>query len=133
MNTNTDPGSAPLRGEVVYFYAFDFAYDMHTRIGNRVRARLCGDAGLREFFHQHPTRHRTKAIGWALFVLEGALIPGGLLDPRLSALEERCLAMNFGWNVATWRAFAAIVADLLKTGVVNATRSQALAETYGPR
>ncbi len=111
----------------------DFAYDMHTRIGNRVRARLCGESGLKEFFLQHPTRHRTKAIGWALFMLEGGLIPGGLIDPRLSALEERCLALNFGWDVLTWRAFKVVVAGLMKTGVVNATRRQALIETYGAR
>ena len=108
----------------------DFCYDMHTRVGKRTLVRLCADPELRDFFQRHPTSRRTEPIGWAVFLIEGGAIPGGLADPQLSELEEKFLVFRFSWDVDTWRAFKHLMNSLLLDGRVNTARRSVLAEMY---
>jgi hypothetical protein len=107
-----------------------FTYDMHTRVGNRARVRLCAEPEIGEFLRRHPTPKRTAPIGWALFLLEGGIVADGLGDARLSHLEEKCLAATLAWDLAAWLSFKGLMNGLLRDGRVNAARRHVLSETY---
>jgi hypothetical protein len=107
----------------------DFCYDMHTRVGKRTIVRLSSLPIVKNFYVQHPTPKRPDPIGWALFLLEGALVPGGLADVRLSALEHKFLARKFNWSMQTWVEFQTLMHRLLfDDKAVNDLRREVLAE-----
>jgi hypothetical protein len=110
----------------VLFRLPDFAYDRHTRVGKRTCRRICGIAAVAQFFREHPTQHMTETIGWALFLLEGGVVQNGLVDHRLSLLEQRFLASRWGWTLDTWDTFQTLMSGLLRDGVINQIRTEVL-------
>ena len=112
----------------------DFAYDVHTRIGRAVCARLCAHEPIRQFLADNPSsQEESRAIGMALFFAEGGLIRDGLADSRLSLLEQKYVAASFGWTAVTWLRFVDVLREASDSGVVNVFRERTLADRrYAP-
>jgi hypothetical protein len=111
----------------------DFAYDMHTRVGKVVVIRLTGRKPFKDWLveHQITGDKKQKAIGYALFFMEGGLIPGGLEYGPLSALEQKYVAADWGAPVDDWKDLQNSLLDALQTGQVNDLRVKTLdQQTY---
>lgn len=66
---------APLPAFTVLFDLPSYCYDMHTRVGLEVLRRLVrgvpGAEGIRDFFRQHDVKSAHRALGEAVFFVEG--------------------------------------------------------------
>jgi hypothetical protein len=101
----------------------NYAYDMHTRVGKSVCAKLTGYAVLKDFFVKNPTlENKAVAVGWALFFEEGGKIAGELINDTLTGLEAKFIAAKVGWKLESWLALRTIIAKLLADGSVNEQR-----------
>jgi len=73
-----------------------YCYDMHTRVGLMMLKRLVqgvqGAEGIKEFFQQNKVKSAHKALGEALFFVEGGRIQGELMYEPLCRLEQRLFA-----------------------------------------
>jgi hypothetical protein len=83
---------------------------------------LCRLPAVAEFFQAHHTSRKAESVGWAVFLQEGALVRDGLVDDRLSLLEQKYLASRFGWTLLAWQSFQQLIAELLRDGTVNRFR-----------
>jgi hypothetical protein len=108
----------------------DYCYDMHTRIGSIVCNRLSKLQSIAKHLSGIVELDtRTKAVGWALFFVEGGQIAGGMVDPRLSTLEQRFVAAKFGLSLATWQELLNQVREAKAAGLINQKRLEIL-ETW---
>jgi hypothetical protein len=105
----------------------DYCYDMHTRIGSIVCNRLSKLQSIAKHLSGIVELDtRTKAVGWALFFVEGGVIAGGLTDPRLNDLEHKFVAAKFGMSLSTWRELMGEVFEAKLSGLVNKKRLEIL-------
>jgi hypothetical protein len=114
LNLRPIASEEPERSYEMLFGLPDFTYDMHTRIGRTACIWMCGS--FKRFFNEHPVcrgENNDKALGWALFYVEGGYIKGGLSDPRLSEVEMKFVASKFGWHVEVWRALLEMVREYI--------------------
>ncbi len=77
-----------------------YCYDMHTRIGLKTLHRLVREVaaaeGIAEFFRQNEAKTPHKALGMALFFVEGGRIKGEMIYEPLCRLERNVIAHQFG-------------------------------------
>ena len=110
-------------------------YDTHTRVGLKMLHRLvqgvAGAEAIREFFQQNKVRRAHKALGMALFFVEGGRIQGELVYQPLSCLEQRLFAHQFGLPLDKWSNLRVLVENALETGIIDRVREEVLRQFYG--
>ena len=130
---NTDP----LPPSRTIFDLPSYCYDMHTRIGLSVLHRLIrgthGARGIREFFRQNRTNLAHKAVGEALFTVEGGREKCELVYPALCSLEQRVSAHQFGLSFDQWLRLCDLTRKALEDGVIDRLREEVLRRQYGQK
>ncbi len=113
-----------------------YCYDMHTRVGLAMLKRLVrgveGADGIKELFQQNRIKSAHKALGEALFFVEGGRIQGELIYEPLCSLEQRVFAHQFGLPVDSWSELRVLVGRALQEGAVDRVREEVLHEFYDP-
>ena len=111
-----------------------YCYDMHTRVGLMMLKRLVqgvqGAEGIKEFFQQNKVKSAHKALGEALFFVEGGRIQGELIYEQLCALEQRLFAHQFGLSLNEWDDLRFLVEKALLEGVIDRVREEVLRQHY---
>ena len=116
--------------EVVLLYGLpDYCYDMHTRVGKGMLYRAMN-------FHQFKPllkdcNDKVKALGYALFFMEGGKIDKALASASLSVLEMQMVASKFGVEVGAFLELLKAVGVALTDGTVNKIRQEQLVKAYG--
>lgn len=110
-----------------------YAYDVHTKVGKCVMARLSGYADAKALFDKYGCRDRMKAVGWAVFYLEGCQIDqeldfGGHSD--LIDLERKLAFMSLGVAPEGHAELLNWVSARLLDGTVNNLRKQEVSKHY---
>jgi hypothetical protein len=112
-----------------------YCYDKHTRVGLEMLRRLVrgvpGAEGLREFFTQHGVNGAHRAVGEALFFVEGARIQRELVYEPLCSLEQRFFAHQHRLPLNEWGRLRFLVQKALEEGVVDRVREEILNRHYG--
>ena len=90
----------PLPPYKVLFDLPSYSYDMYTRVGLTMLRRLVqgvpGTESIRGLFRENKIKNPHKALGEALFFVEGGRIRGELIYEPLCSLEQRLFAYQFG-------------------------------------
>ena len=71
-----------------------------------------------------------KALGEALFFVEGGRIQGELIYAPLCALEQRLFAHQFGLPSNKWDDLRFLVETALLEGVIDRVREEVLRQHY---
>jgi hypothetical protein len=112
-----------------------YCYDMHTRTGLAVIRWLIhgvrGAEEIRDLFRQNQINTPYKALGEALFFVEGARIEGELIYGPLCHLEQRIIAHQFGLSLKTWLYLQILVERAVVDGVIDRVREDVLDQRYG--
>ncbi len=110
-------------------------FDMHTRVGLAMLKRLVqgveGAEVIREFFQRHKIKGAHRAVGMALFFVEGGRIEGELIYEPLCCLEQRLFAHQYGLPLKSWLELRVLVAKALADGIVDRIREEVLHQFYG--
>ena len=110
-------------------------YDVHTRSGLAMLKRLIqgveGGKEIKEVFQQNKVKSPHKALGEALFFVEGGRIQGELIYEQLCSLEQRLSSYQFGLSLDTWFRLRLLVEKALEEGVIDRVREEVLDEFYG--
>ncbi len=113
----------------------NYCYDMHTRIGLSVLRRLVhgvpGAHAIRDFFHRTRTNAPHRALGEALFVMEGGREKDELVYPLLCSLEQRVAAHKFGFPFDQWLRLCDLTLKALERGLIDRLREEILRRQYG--
>jgi hypothetical protein len=119
----------------VLFDLPSFAFDTHTRIGLEMLRRLvqgvAGAEAIREFFQQNKLKSAHKALGMALFFVEGGRIEGELVYEPLCNLEQRLFAYQFGLPLDKWWDLRGLVQKALEEGIIDRVREEVLQRVCG--
>ena len=89
-----------------------------------------GAEGIKEFFQQNKVKTAHKALGEALFFVEGGRIQGELIYAPLCALEQRLFAHQFGLPSNKWDDLRFLVETALLEGVIDRVREEVLRQHY---
>ena len=112
-----------------------YCFDMHTRLGLAMLKRLVqgveGAEGIRELFQRHKIKSAHRAVGEALFFVEGGRIQGELIYEPLCGLEQRLSAYKLGLPPNDWLELRILVEKALAEGVVDRIREEVLHQFYG--
>jgi hypothetical protein len=112
-----------------------YCYDMHTRVGKEMLGRLvCGGEGaevIQSFVRQNKVREANKAVGFALFFVEGGRIQSELAYVSLSELEQRLVAQTHGLSPNQWQHLLNCVQETVERGVIDNVRENILNQLYG--
>lgn len=107
-----------------------YCYDVHTRIGQTVLGRLMrGDFGataIKNFIYRSKVKGALKALGMALFFVEGGRLQGELVYPSLSRLEQLLIAHQHGLSLDEFLALQCLVLDALNAGIIDQIRVEVL-------
>jgi hypothetical protein len=107
---------------------------MHTRVGLAMLKRLVqgveGAEGIREFFQRNKIKGAHRAVGEALFFVEGGRIQGELIYEPLCDLEQRLSAYRFGLPLNRWWELRVLVEKALAEGVIDRVREEVLHQFY---
>src|SRR6266571_2968906 len=90
-----------------------------------------GAESIGELFQQHKITSPHRALGEALFFVEGGRSRGELIYARLSSLEQRLFAYQFGLPLNTWWQLRVLVEKALQDGVIDRVREEVLRQCYG--
>ena len=114
----------------MFFDLPSYCYDMHTRVGLAMLKRLVqgvrGAEGIKEFFQQNKVKAAHKALGEALFFVEGGRIQGELIYEPLCRLEQRLFAHQFRLPLNKWDDLRFLVEKALLEGVIDRVREEVL-------
>ena len=125
----------PVPSYKLFFELPSYAFDMHTRPGLIVLKRLFmgidGSTEIRDLIQAHRVDNPTKALGEALFFVEGARIRNELIYPTLSCLEQRVLAQQYGFSLECWQYLCSLVEAGLRNGLLDQIREEVLMKVYG--
>ena len=125
---------APIPKHTVLFSLPSFCFDMHTRVGLEMLKHLVrgvhGAEAIRDFFKQNCVRDAHRALGFALFFVEGGRIQGELIYSPLCRLEQRLTAHTYGLPLNEWLRLQMIVQEALGSGVVDRVREEVLCQCY---
>lgn len=125
----------PIPPSVVLYDLPAYAFDMHTRVGLKMLHRMvrgvAGAEAIRSFFERNKMREPHKALGMALFFLEGGRIKGELICGPLAGLEQRYFAHNNGLPLNRWFDLRALVEEALAKGIIDRVREEVLQQVYG--
>jgi len=112
-----------------------YCYDVHTRVGLAMLKRLVqgvdGAEGIGEFFQRNKIKCAHRAVGMALFFVEGGRIEGELIYEPLCGLEQRLFAHQYGLPQESWLELRVLVARALADGVIDRVREEVLQQFYG--
>jgi hypothetical protein len=112
-----------------------YCYDMHTRVGLAMLKRLVqgveGAEDLWEFFQRNKIKGAHRAVGEALFFVEGGRIQGELIYEPLCCLEQRLFAHQYGLPLKNWLELRVLVEKALEEGVIDRVREEVLHQFYG--
>ena len=112
-----------------------YCYDVHTRVGLAMLKRLVpgveGAEGIKELFQQNKIKGAHRAVGEALFFVEGGRIQGELIYEPLCDLEQRLSAYKFGLSLNKWLELRVLVEKALAEGVIDRVREEVLHQFYG--
>jgi hypothetical protein len=125
----------PLPPSKILFDLPSYCYDMHTRVGLQVLQRLLrGVAGvedIKDFFQQNRIKSAHRALGEALFSVEGGRIQGELIYEQLCSLEQRLFARQFGLSFDQWLQLCDLTLKALEDGVIDRLREEILRGVHG--
>ena len=112
-----------------------YCYDMHSRVGLKMLQRLvrgvAGAEAIGKFFEQNKVKSAHKALGMALFFVEGGRIQSELIYEPLSCLEQRLFAYQFGLPLNRWLDLRGLVEEALEEGIIDRVRKEVLRWFYG--
>jgi hypothetical protein len=112
-----------------------YCYDMHTRVGLAMLKRLvkgaAGAEAIKELFQEIEIKCAHKAVGEALFFVEGGRIQGELIYEPLCSLEQRLSAHKFGLPLKKWLELRVLVEKALEEGIIDRVREEVLQQFYG--
>jgi hypothetical protein len=124
----------PTPKHTMLFNLPSYCFDVHTRVGLEMLKRLVrgvhGAEAISDFFKQHCVRDAHRALGYALFFVEGGRIQGELIYSPLSHLEQRLTAHTYGLPINEWLHLQMIVREALESGIVDRVREEVLRECY---
>jgi hypothetical protein len=127
--------SAPIPSFKLLMNLPSYCYDMHTRTGLAMLRWLMhgvrGAEEIRDFFRQNQIETQYKALGEALFFVEGGRIQGELIYGPLCHLEQRLFAHQIGLSLETWLHLQILVERALADGVIDRVREDVLDQRYG--
>jgi hypothetical protein len=128
---------APVPPYKMLFDLPSYCYDMYTRVGLEVLRRLVrgveGADGIKEVFQRNSVTAPHRALGEALFFVEGGRIEGELAYEGLCALEQRFFAHQFRMPLDEWWQLRVLVEKALESGIINRVRDEVLRRYYGQR
>jgi hypothetical protein len=114
-----------------------YCYDTHTRIGLSVLRRLVHGVpeaqAIRDFFQRNKTNTPHRALGEALFTVEGGREKDELVYPSLCSLEQRVAAYQFGLPFDQWLRLCDLILETLEKGVIDRLREEVLCQQYGQK
>lgn len=126
---------APLPAHKMLFDLPSYAYDVHTRVGLEVLRRLVrgvpGAEAIRELLSYYQVKNAHRALGEALFSVEGGRIQRELVSEPLSSLEQRLFAHQYGLPLDQWWKLRSLVQSALEEGIVDRVREEVLNGYYG--
>jgi hypothetical protein len=109
-------------------------YDVHTRVGQKVLSRLMrgafGATAIKDFIYRSKVKNGLKALGMALFFVEGGRLEGELLYPSLSRLEQLLIAHQHGLSLDEFLALQCLVLDALNAGIIDQIRVEVLRKAF---
>jgi hypothetical protein len=124
----------PVPSYKLLFELPSYAFDMHTRPGMTVLKSLFigidGTTEIRDLIQAHRVYNPTKALGDALFFVEGARIRNELIYPVLCGLEQRVLAQHHGLSHECWQNLCSLVEAGLRSGLIDKIREEILTKLY---
>jgi hypothetical protein len=124
----------PIPSSKTIFELPSYCYDMHTRVGLQVLQKLVrgvnGAEGIREFFQENKINNAHRALGEALFFVEGARIEKELVYEGLCSLEQRVAAHQVGLALNKWCDLRFLVEKALRDGVLDRVREEMLQRCY---
>lgn len=114
----------PLPPYKMLFDLPSYCYDMHTRVGLAMLKRLVhgveGTEGIRELFQRNKIKGAHRAVGMALFFVEGGRIQSELIYEPLCCLEQRLFAHQYGGlPLKRWLELRILVEKALAEGVID--------------
>jgi hypothetical protein len=126
---------APVPPHTILFDLPSCSFDMHTRVGLAMLKRLVqgvpGAEGIKELFREHKIKAAHRAVGDALFFVEGCRIEGEQLYEELCCLEQRIIARQYGLPMNVWLELRVLVENALADGVIDGVREEVLDQFYG--
>ncbi len=112
-----------------------YCYDMHTRVGLEMLRRLVrgvvGAECIKEFFRHNKVEGAHRALGEALFFVEGGRIRGELIYEPLCSLEQRLFAYQHGLPMDKWLHLRDLAEKALREGIIDQVRDEVLQRYYG--
>jgi hypothetical protein len=112
-----------------------YCFDVHTRVGLAMLKRLVqgveGAEGIKELFQRHQIKGAHRAVGEALFFVEGGRLQGELIYEPLCRLEQRLFAHQYGMDAHRWWQMRDLVQKALESGVIDRVREEILRQHYG--
>jgi hypothetical protein len=111
-----------------------YSYDVHTRVGLEMLRRLAqgipGAEAISDLLCRYQVKNAHRALGSALFWIEGGRIRRELLSEPLSSLEQRFFAHKHGLPLDEWWKLHSLVQNALETGLVDRVRAEVLGRFY---
>jgi hypothetical protein len=111
-----------------------YCYDVYTRVGQQVLSRLMrgafGATAIKDFVCRSKVKDALKALGEALFFVEGARIEGEMLYSSLSRLEQLLIAHQHGLSLNEFLALQCLVLDALNAGIIDQIREEVLRKAF---
>jgi hypothetical protein len=137
LPSETKVRSEPMPRSGSIFELPNYSYDMHTRIGLTVLRRLVqgipGAQAIRDFFQRSKMSAPHRALGEALFYMEGGREKNELIYPSLCSLEQRVAAYKFGFSFDRWLQLCDLIHEALERGVIDRLREEVLCQQYGQK
>jgi len=124
----------PIPPSRILFDLPSYCLDMHTRVGLKVLQKLVrgvdGAESIREFLEENKVRNAHRALGEALFFVEGGRIKGELVYEPLCSLEQRVFAHKNRLGLDEWLHLRVLVEKALRTGIIDRVREEVLEQQY---
>jgi hypothetical protein len=107
-----------------------YCIDVHTRSGQAMLSLLMQGASgatvIRDFIYRSKVKGALKALGEALFYVEGGRIEGEMVCPALSRLEQLLIAHQHGLSLNGFLTLQCLVLDALNAGIIDQIREEVL-------
>lgn len=104
-----------------------YAYDMHTRVGKGACVRLTGYSNIKQFFQDNACTDKLKAVGYAMFYVEGGKIKDEGYNYSVARLEQDVVARGFGLSSGAFTLLQSYIFELIQDGSLDKLRTKILA------
>lgn len=123
--------NAPLYSPETLFGLPEYAYDMHTRAGQKALARLCVFDPVKKFLTKFPPAdNKMKLLGWCVFLLEGGRFNPGIKNAELMSLEKNTYFRSYGYATDKANHLMMMVHHAMMEGVLTQYRLDVLKSLY---